>query len=240
MNDYDNYEDWKQWAKETFGTCSSIDAAYFSAELKRAGIETCAGVRFYEIGFGNGAFAGYVHANKGEYYGSELNTVLVSRAREFGVAVFDRGIKEALETENRGMFDVVVAFDVLEHFDIAGIKDFLLDALILLKPGGIVLARVPSGDSPFGRAIFHGDITHESALGSSAVRQLASQTDFEVMDIGSPKLPIWGVGFIRSLRRLGIHCARTIITWSINLIFHDGQPRVITSNLVFVLRKSFK
>lgn len=236
MGDYQGYEDWKQWDKTSFGTWSKTDAAYYSAELRRSGIKACKGIRLYEIGFGNGAFAGYVHALGCKYYGAELNHILVERAREFGLNV-SKSMKEALEAGQRGEFDAVVAFDVLEHFEINDIKAFLLEAMALLKPGGVVLARVPSGDSPFGRAIFHGDITHRTALGSLAVWQLAAQTGFDVIDIGPPKLPIFGLGWKRAIRRSAIRLTQSIVTQFINLVFHDGQPRVITSNLLFVLRK---
>ncbi len=234
---YKGYDDWKQWTPGTFGTCSSIDAAYFSAELKRAGFYTCTDIRFYEIGFGNGTFAGHVSSKGGAYFGSELNDILVERAKKFGLNVYEGGIKEALAIDKQESYDVVVAFDVLEHLDFADIKSFLMDAKDLLRPGGIVLARVPSGDSPFGRAIFHGDITHQTVMGSSAVRQLASLTGFEVIDIGSPRLPILGLGLVRAIRRGGVRLVQTIIARLINLVFHDGQPRVITANMVFVLRK---
>lgn len=237
MSDYQGYEDWKQWDKISFGTWSKIDAAYFSAELRRTGIKPHKGIRLYEVGFGNGAFAGYIRSLGCEYFGSEINNALVERAREFGLNVSEKGIKEALETNSLLTFDAVIAFDVLEHLDITNIKTFLLEAMELLKPGGVVLARVPSGDSPFGRAIFHGDITHRTALGSSAVRQLAAQTGFNVIDIGPPKLPIFGLGWKRAIRRSAIRLAQSVATQFINLVFHDGQPRVITANLVFVLKK---
>jgi len=239
-NSYQGYEGWKQWDKATFGTWSAVEAGYFSAELRRAGIESCEGLRIYEIGFGNGAFAGYVRSMGGEYFGSELNEVLLKRAKEFGLDVFDGGIKQMLATDKQESVDVVVAFDVLEHLDMEGIKSFLLDSGALLIPGGVVLARVPSGDSPFGRSIFHGDVTHRTALGSSAIRQLASQTGFEVTDIGPPRLPIFGLGPVRAIRRIGIRFAQMTISRFINLVFHDGQPRVIVANLVFVLKKPVK
>lgn len=234
---YLGYEDWKHWGKATFGTWSNADAAYFSAELMRAKIELSEGQRIFEIGFGNGAFAGYVRSKGCEFFGSELNEVLVERATAFGLNVFVGGITQVLATEKPASFDAVVAFDVLEHLDIMEIKSFLLDARALLKPGGVVLARVPSGDSPFGRAIFHGDITHRSALGSSAVRQIASYAGLDVIDIAPPRLPILGLGLVRAIRRGGIQLAQSIVARLINFIFHDGYPRVITANLVFVLSK---
>ena len=147
------------------------------------------------------------------------------------------GAKEALAIANHEAIDIVVAFDVLEHLDVVEIKSFLLDAFMLLRQGGTVLARIPSGDSPFGRAIFHGDITHRSALGSSAVRQLAAQTGFQVTDIGPPQLPILGVGVVRAIRRSSIRLAQIIVGLFVNFVFHDGQRCVITGNLVFSLKK---
>lgn len=237
---YQGYECWKNWSKATFGTWSSADAAYFSAELRRCGIVSTANARVLEIGFGNGAFAGYVLSKGGAYVGSEINETLIERAREFGLNIFEDDIMNLIGTAKLESFDAVVAFDVLEHLVAEDIGLFLLGAHRLLRPGGILLARVPSGDSPFGRAIFHGDITHRSALGSSAVRQLASQTGFEVMDIGPPRFPIPGLGPVRAIRRGGIRLAQMLIARFINLVFHDGQPRVITANLVFVLRKPVK
>lgn len=240
MNSYDGYENWKHWEENTFGNWSVVDAAYFEAELQNAGIVSGVGLRFYEIGFGNGAFAGYACATGAEYFGSELNESLLERAREFGLNVFDGGIKQALAMSKPESFDAVVAFDVLEHLDVEEIKSFLMDARALLKQEGVMLARVPSGDSPFGRAILHGDITHRTALGSSAVRQLASQTGLEVINIGPPQLPILGLGPLRAIRRGGIRLAQALIAKFINLVFHDGQSRVITANMVFVLRKPGK
>ena len=240
MSSYQGYEDWKQWTENSFGTWTAADAAYFSAELARSGVTSCKGVRIFEIGFGNGAFAGYVRSKGSKYSGAELNETLIERARELGLDVFEGGIKQPLATGSQGAFDVVVAFDVLEHLDVVDIKSFLIDANKLLRPGGVVLARVPSGDSPFGRAIFHGDITHRTALGSSAVRQLATQTGFAVIDIGPPRLPLLGLGPVRAMRRGAIRFAQKIIARLINLVFHDGQPRVITANLVFVLKTPAK
>jgi len=237
MSSYDGYEDWKGWEERAFGSWSTADGAYFLAELRRAGIHSCAALRFYELGFGNGEFAGYARSMGGEYFGSELNDALLKRAKAFGLDVLEGGIEQARERCEGGSFDVVVAFDVLEHLDVPEIRSFLMHAGELLRQGGIVLARVPSGDSPFGRAIFHGDITHRTALGSSAVLQLASQTGFEVADIGPPRLPMLGLGPVRAIRRGGVRLAQTIITRFINLVFHDGRPRVITANMVFVLRK---
>lgn len=236
-NEYDNYEDWKHWGDDSFGTWSKLDEVYYRQELKRTGIEFNNRSRIYEIGFGNGSFAGFIQSMGCQYFCSEVNQKLVERARSFGMKVYENGIAQILHSMGAGSFDAIVAFDVLEHLNIEEILIFLYDAHTLLKNGGVVLARIPSGDSPFGRAIFHGDITHLTALGSQSVFQLAYKTGFEVVDIGPPRFPIIGVGYFRAMRRSSILVARSLIAKFINLIFHDGESRVITANMVFILKK---
>lgn len=233
---YNGYQEWKNWSSAEFGGYSREDALYYGSECNQCGFHDLHGIMVLEIGFGNGSFSGWATGQGANYYGVEaiLELVSIGRTRGFNTYASGTPLEEIFEA---GSLDLVVAFDVLEHLDIADIKTFLRDAMKLLKPGGVVLARVPSGDSPFGRAIFHGDITHRTALGSSAVRQLAAQTGFDVIDIGPPKLPIFGLGWVRALRRGGICLAQSVITRLINLVFHDGQPRVITANLVFILKK---
>lgn len=237
MNNYYGYEKWKQWNNDQFGVYTAIDAAYFLAELNRAGIEVIEGIELLEIGFGNGAFASFVASNGCNYIGSEINQILLERAHSFGLNVFDGSIIKVLDILNPETLDAVVAFDVLEHLTIENIQLFLKDARLLLKPGGVFIARIPSGDSPFGRAIYHGDITHQSSLGSSAIWQLANQTGFKVRTIGEPCLPIFGFGVRRALRRVTIKIVQKAVTWFINSVFHGRRPRIITANLVFVLTK---
>lgn len=234
---YVGYEGWKKWSVESFGKFSRADAVYYDAEISRTGISIKRGLQVFEIGFGNGTFAGWAQSRGFDYTGSELITDLLNRAQSCGIRVFgaDDDVVTKLGAESQ---DLVVAFDVLEHLDLEAIQSTLKVMRRLLKHGGCILARVPSGDSPFGRAIFHGDLTHKIALGSSAVGQLAAICDYELLVVGEPKLPMFGVGLKSGFKRMLVKGARSITSGLINVVFHDAQPRVITSNLMFVLRKS--
>lgn len=236
MSESGRYESWKAWAPEDFGRFDDADAAAFSAELERAGL-TSGPWKLLELGFGNGTFAGWAREQGHDYAGTEASELLVERARA-------AGFKVALASEplaalaDEGTLDAVVAFDVLEHLAIDDLRHLLADVRTRLKPGGVLLARVPSGDSPFGRAILHGDLTHRTALGSSAVRQLANESGFELLHASPPALPIRGLGLRRGLRRLALRETQRLVGRAISLAFHDGQRTVITANMVFVLRKT--
>lgn len=237
--DYHGYEDWKRWTAESFGTCSPEEAKYFAAELLKAGVVTCQGLRILEIGFGNGSFAGFVRSQNAEYLGVEMNGTLVERAKTHGfnsvVATDQQALPDEVMTELH--YDLVAAFDVIEHLAIKDIEALLRSVRTILRPGGILIARVPSGDSPFGRAVFHGDVTHRSALGTFAIGQLAGFAQLEVAQIRPPAFPVLGAGLVRAFRRFIVLSARKLVSIAINQIFHDGHPCVISSNLVFVLRR---
>jgi len=233
---HEAYEDWKRWSGDSFGAFTQSDAVYYRAEIARAGLDVAPGLRILEIGFGNGRFAGWAKSSGMIYVGSELNPRLVSRANDANFRAFGSDLEVFVEL-GPDSIDLAVAFDVLEHLVLDQLEGTLVSVRKVLRPGGRLLARVPSGDSPFGRAILNGDVTHRMALGSSAVHQLAASHGFEVVTIGSPSLPMRGVGVRHAVRRSLLRVVRRVIGATIDTVFHEGRPRVITPNLVFVLRK---
>lgn len=235
MNKYQSYENWKAWREKDFGTCSLIQRRYFEKELYHSGVNIGSALNVLEIGFGNGSFAAYMNDIGCKYVGTELIPELVERGREKGFSVFQGTIGVNEEETFNSHFDLIVAFDVIEHMEIQDIIQFMGSAKAMLRPNGRLLARVPSGDSPFGRALFHGDLTHLTCLGSSAITQLAQMSEFKVLRIASPALPLRGVGAKRSLRRSFVISAQKLIGGLINLVYYGGVPKVINPNLVFVL-----
>lgn len=231
------YAEWKEWRAESFGDCGPATAVYYEAELARARLDLAAPLDVLELGFGNGSFAGWARSRGFAYAGSELSPELRARATDAGFRAYDADFERMFAELGPESLDLVVAFDVLEHMELGELESLLESARRALRPGGCVLARVPSGDSPFGRAIYHGDLTHRCALGSSAVAQLAATHGFRLDDVGPPRLPLRGVGVRRAVRRGLVLLAQKVIGRVINVVFHHNQPRVITSNLVFVLRK---
>jgi len=231
----EHYLQWKGWPSNAFGGYSREEALYFSAELRRAGIRTTAGLRVAELGFGNGAFAGWIRDIGGHWMGLEAIPALIDRARAAGFEAkrSDVGFEEL---HGPAALDLVVAFDVLEHLELPHIRAVLAGAKTALKPSGLVIARVPSGDSPFSGAIFHGDLTHRTLLGSSAIRQLARELGFTAIQVRPPEFPARGLGLRRFVRRTAVNAARHLAGALIANVLLADRDAVITPNLTFVLR----
>ena len=236
LGEYIGYHTWKEWTGDAFGTFNSTEAAYFVLEMRKSGIVNINAKRVVELGFGNGVFAGWAKQQGAIYVGTELIPELIARGTAAGFDVQSAACPLTSFTTNNSI-DLVVAMDVFEHIDTSALQNLLIEAGSCLRPGGLVVARVPSGDSPFARSIQHGDLTHRIILGSSAIRQLASQSGFVVKAIREPAFPIRGLGARVFIRRLAIVCARRIIYPLITQVLMGGGRPVLTPNLVCVLEK---
>jgi len=98
-----------------------------------------------EIGCGKGTFVQRVKSDLGlSAEGIELNEAAADQCRNKGIPVTVMDIREVASLR-AGEFDVVCAFQVLEH--IPDPHDFLEAAIQLVRPGGRLLLCVPNNES---------------------------------------------------------------------------------------------
>ncbi|HON08953.1 MAG TPA: class I SAM-dependent methyltransferase, partial [Verrucomicrobiota bacterium] len=75
-------------------------------------------------------------------------------------------------------FDCLVGIDFIEHISKDVAMKFLQQASRVLKNNGILILRMPNGDSPFvGRNLFN-DITHQWAYTTVAIQSLLFVSGF--------------------------------------------------------------
>jgi len=138
-------------------------------------------VRIFDFGCGGGELlrccgqAGYRTLK-----GIDLSEQQVARAHAKGLSgVVTQGDALAfLEDAPSASYDIVLAFDILEHLNKPEVLRFFAQVRRVLSPKGRLVLHVPNGDSPFFGAIRYGDFTHELTFTASALRQIASATGF--------------------------------------------------------------
>lgn len=230
-----DYVAWKDWAPAAFGHFDQLEAAYFAAEVP---IPRGGEARILELGFGNGAFLAWANEQGAEAYGVETNLALVERARKLLGEQRAFNTLDAPELDaRRGTFSRIVAFDVLEHIPQSAYPDLFERLAALLAPGGRCVLRFPNGDSPFSRAIQHGDPTHVTILGSAKLVYFARRAGLKVETVRAPALPTANVGWRRALRRRMVLGLRFVIESIIGHAYF-GRRISLDQNCTVVLARA--
>ena len=229
-----SYLEWKGWQADNFAQLGSLRASYFDAELRRTRRDLNGEIKVLEIGFGNGSFLAYARARGWDAIGTEINGALVETANRSG---FHAIHAEALNKLGKGAFDLVLAFDVLEHIPQAQMLAFVDSLAQRLKPGGVLLARFPNADSPFGLVTQNGDLTHLNAIGLGKVRYIARELGMKLVFYGGQAVPLTGGGAMRTIRRFfGLALFKTV-DGLVNTIFYPNDHIAFCSgNAVMILQ----
>lgn len=229
------YRAWKSWDDADFARLTDESRVYFQAELKQAEI-AADGQDVLEIGFGNGQFARFCQGQGWSYAATEIDPELVARANAHGFEAHEAPDDLAQHFLGRH-FSLIAAFDVLEHLPADAVIAMLSQCRALLAPGGRLLARFPSGDSPFSGRMYNGDMTHRSLIGTGMVQQLCLASGLRPVQVRGPASPVRGLGWRRALRRAAVQAARAPVRAFLRAAFYDNRPCVIDPNMVIVLAR---
>jgi 2-polyprenyl-3-methyl-5-hydroxy-6-metoxy-1,4-benzoquinol methylase len=80
---------------------------------------------------------------------------------------------------NRAAFDLITAFDIVEHFKKEELFDFLESLNAAMRPGGTLILQTPNAESPWGMKHRYHDLTHELAFDPSCLAYALSLVGFE-------------------------------------------------------------
>ena len=227
-NLYDGYETWKGWQGSfQYGP---VEAERFAGELR--GIKV-ADRTVLELGYGDGQMLAWLRDQGARVLGTEINETFLEAGREAGFEVHGSDLT-ALLASRAGQIDRIIAFDLFEHFDLAELIEAFGALRRLLAPEGLIIARFPNGQSPFGRHYQHGDITHKSVLSVPKIRQLSALAGLEIQRAGNSYRPRSRnpLKWILQTLRYGL---RDLISVSISAIFATGTAD-LDGNLTVVLR----
>lgn len=232
----DPYLTWKDWDAAGFAQLRKTDAIYFDAELARTGAALPPGSQVLEVGFGNGGFLRYGRQRNWAMQGTEVNPALVETARRHG---FDAIHTDTLQVFADASFDLVAAFDVLEHIPSEHLLGFLAEIRRVLKPGGVCISRFPNGDSPFGLLNQNADVTHVNVMGSGKCRYFIAKLGLEPVRVGGEAEPLLGGSLLGILHRLVALPIKKALNLFVNQVFFPrmGGVSFLSANLVMVFRR---
>jgi 2-polyprenyl-3-methyl-5-hydroxy-6-metoxy-1,4-benzoquinol methylase len=137
-----------------------------------------------DLGCGQGQLMSLAHeAGFSAVVGVDMSSEMLAGCRELSLDVVQEDAAEFIRRSEPESFGVVSAFDFLEHLPRNAALMLLRDVRRTLKPGGVVLIKVPNGASPNVGDIFFSDLTHESMWTPASITQLATLAGFSRIDI---------------------------------------------------------
>jgi SAM-dependent methyltransferase len=138
------------------------------------------GARILDLGCGHGAFlhfareAGYTHVS-----GVDDSAQQVAEAKRLGIEGVTQGdLRDTLAKLPDGSHDVIIAYDVIEHFHKDELIPFVDHVFRVLRDGGVWIVHTPNGEAPFVGRVRYGDFTHEITFTRVSITQLLLASGF--------------------------------------------------------------
>jgi len=133
-----------------------------------------------DLGCGHGALVYFARmAGCRNILGVDCSPQQVAEAKRLGIEGVHLGdLFETLKASPHNSQDVVITYDVIEHFAKDELLPFVGEVHRVLKSGGKWIIHAPNGESPFGGRTRYGDFTHEMAFTRGSITQLLKSSGF--------------------------------------------------------------
>jgi 2-polyprenyl-3-methyl-5-hydroxy-6-metoxy-1,4-benzoquinol methylase len=133
-----------------------------------------------DLGCGHGALIHFAReAGYRNVEGIDRSPEQVAAANRLGIdGVREGDLMEAISSLAGESQEVVVTFDVIEHFRKDEVIAFVDQVRRVLRPWGRWIIHTPNGESPFGARMRYWDFTHEAAFTRESIRQLLLSSGF--------------------------------------------------------------
>jgi len=187
--------------------------------------------KILDVGCGQGMLMRFLLQNGYEdVAGIDLSTDQIALAQQLDTPNVEQAdLFEVADRRGHG-YDIVVALDVVEHFDRADVQRVFHAFSRLLRPEGTLILRTPNGCSPYSGRYQFSDLTHGVIYTNRSLEQVAAVTGFTDVRV-FPVRPA-GSGTIQRMRRVLWAIIEKVIM--VPLVVETGQLRghVVTQNLV--------
>lgn len=194
--------------------------------------------RVLDLGCGHGTLL-YFARQEGytNLVGVDVSAEQVAAAHHMGIGEVQCGdLMETMRSLPDNSQDVVIAFDVIEHFTRSELLPFVDEVRRILCENGVWIIHAPNGGSPFIGRVFHGDFTHEQAFTPTSMNQLLLASHFSRVQCFED-FPV-AHGLKSGVRRLLWREIRSVLRFCIIAETGDaGTDHILSQNFLTVARR---
>tara|TARA_B100000963_G_scaffold361806_1_gene399828 strand:+ start:35958 stop:36728 length:771 start_codon:yes stop_codon:yes gene_type:complete len=169
-------------------------------------------VNIVDLGCGNGTIMSFLKNKEGykNVFGVDISESQIDLAKQHMPTAELGNALEYLQKSSM-KFDLILAFDVIEHLN----KDEALDLISLcyekLNHGGRVIFQTPNASSPFFGVVRYGDFTHELGFTPNLLSQLLTLYGFVNIESRETGPLPYGYSLFSSIRYLAWQFLRTLL-----------------------------
>lgn len=151
--------------------------------------------KILDLGCGHGALIYFAQSmGYSNVIGVDRSPEQVKAAKNLNIEGVKQGdLIELLNSLANDSCDVIITFDVIEHFKKEELLIFVDEVRRVLKTGGKWIIHTPNGESPFGSRIYFCDFTHELAFTRQSVSQLLLASGFKQVQCFEDKPVVHGM-----------------------------------------------
>lgn len=224
--EYTDYSSWKGWLTQVpFAELSEIQNKGFKLQLDRFNIPYKQ-INALEVGYGNGSFIKFLINNGSKVEGVEIQSSLLEAAQKIGVPVHS-----SISDVTCGPYDLIVAFDVLEHLTVEQLRSFFQECQSLLKDDGMMLFRFPNAESFAGLGAQNGDFTHITAIAQTKLQQVVEPYGFKIFKFeGETVYP----------KKVIVHAIRSVFRYLLMKGMGVGSKHFFSTNVVALIKKDHR
>ncbi len=206
---YATYASQFQHQSPVFDRATARHAAQAFDEYFKSWLPENKEAQILDLGCGSGKWLYYL-SDRGYHNltGVDLSAEQVDLARQVTADVV---VENALAflPRNQQKFDLITAFDLIEHLQKDEVINFLDLAADSLRPGGRLILQTPNADSPWAASIRYADFTHEVGFTPALLEKLLTGAGFVSVDAREQAPIPFGYSVKSSIRWFGWRMIRT-------------------------------
>lgn len=136
--------------------------------------------RILDLGCGFGGLVDFLQREGySDVHGVDISSSQVALGKALGIHAIEQADLFSFLKDHGKSFDLIIAFDLMEHLKKEEVLLFLTETFLALKPGGKLLIRTPNAASPLSGNYRYGDFTHELSFTASSITQILTGAGFK-------------------------------------------------------------